>query len=245
MMSALRSEVRKLVTLRSTFVILGLGLLLVMLMNGWISGYKHAEGIGSGFLAGIITSTIQGTSFLLGLIVLLQITQEYRHNTIYHTLTLTSRRRTVVLAKAIVASLTMLAGACLFILVGLASGVAGLAASGEAMGAQSIAWGDIVAQGAVYVWGAGIFALILGLLLRNQVSAIVMYLFGFTIAEQLLSLLLKSNAGYLPFRALEGVMARSSMPDVFSPEKYMAIVLGWIVVGGAAAWFFFEKRDAN
>ena len=245
MMSALRSEVRKLMTLRSTFVILGLGLLLVLLMNGWVNGYKHMEGIGDGFLATVITSTIQGTSFLLGLIVLLQITQEYRHNTIYHTLTLARRRRTAVFAKAIVASLTMLAGACLFIAAGVASAVVGLAVSGEAMGAQSIAWGDIAAKGVMYVWGAGMFALILGLLLRNQVGAIVMYLFGFSIAEQLLSLLLKSNAGYLPFRALEGVMMQPEIPGLFSPEKSMVIVLAWIVAGGAAAWFFFERRDAN
>jgi hypothetical protein len=113
------------------------------------------------------------------------------------------------------------------------------------MGAQSIAWGDIVAKGAMYIWGAGMFALILGLLLRNQVSAIVMYLFGVNIAEQLLSLLLKSNAGYLPFRALEGVIVQPNMPGLFSPEKSMVIVLAWIVAGGAAAWFFFERRDAN
>ncbi len=245
MMSALRSEFRKLITLRSTYVILGLGLLLVILMDGWVNGYKHLEGIDNGFLARIITSTIQGTSFLLGLLILLQITQEYRHNTIYHTLTLIRHRKTVVFAKAIVASLTMLAGAGVFILVGVACGVAGLAASGEAMGAQSIAWGDIVAKGAMYIWGAGMFALILGLLLRNQVSAIVMYLFGVNIAEQLLSLLLKSNAGYLPFRALEGVIVQPNMPGLFSPEKSMVIVLAWIVAGGAAAWFFFERRDAN
>ncbi len=245
MIPALRSEFRKLMTLRSTYVILGLGLLLVILMDGWVNGYKHLEGIGGGFLARIITSTIQGTSFLLGLIILLQITQEYRHNTIYHTLTLIRHRKTVVFAKAIVASLTMLAGAGVFILVGVACGVAGLAASGEAMGAQSIAWGDIVAKGAMYIWGAGMFALILGLLLRNQVSAIVMYLFGVNIAEQLLSLLLKSNAGYLPFRALEGVIVQPNMPGLFSPEKSMVIVLAWIVAGGAAAWFFFERRDAN
>jgi hypothetical protein len=214
-------------------------------MDGWVNGYKHLEGIGSGFLARIITSTIQGTSFLLGLIILLQITQEYRHNTIYHTLTLIRHRKTVVFAKAIVASLTMLAGAGVFILVGVACGVAGLAASGEALGAQSITWGDIVAKGAMYIWGAGMFALILGLLLRNQVSAIVMYLFGVNIAEQLLSLLLKSNAGYLPFRALEGVIVQPNMPGLFSPEKSMVIVLVWIVAGGAAAWFFFERRDAN
>lgn len=245
MIPALRSEFRKLMTLRSTYVILGLGLLLVILMDGWVNGYKHLEGIDNGFLARIITSTIQGTSFLLGLLILLQITQEYRHNTIYHTLTLIRHRKTVVFAKAIVASLTMLAGAGVFILVGVACGVAGLAASGEAMGAQSIAWGDIVAKGAMYIWGAGMFALILGLLLRNQVSAIVMYLFGVNIAEQLLSLLLKSNAGYLPFRALEGVIVQPNIPGLFSSEKSMVIVLAWIVAGGAAAWFFFERRDAN
>ena len=247
MISAIRSEIRKILTLRSTYVILGIGLLIVVLMNGWVNGYKHPGPINSNFLSGVITSTIEFTSFLLGIVVLLQVSHEYRYNTMYHTMTLARRRRTILLAKAVVASLAMFAGAALFVVVGIASGAVGVAASGDSMGAQSIAWSDMLTRGAVYVWGAGMYALIIAVLLRNQVGAIIVYLFGVDIAEQLLSLLLKSNAGYLPFRALETTMMEmnNQVQGFFSPEKSMVIVLAWIVAAGAAAWLLFEHRDAN
>jgi nucleoside permease NupC len=94
MIAALRSELRKIVTLRSTYVIFGFAVLLVLFMDGWVMGYKHTQ-LGATFVADVISSTLMGTGFLLGLIVLLQITQEYRHNTIYYTLTLVRRRTTV------------------------------------------------------------------------------------------------------------------------------------------------------
>ncbi|QQS18860.1 hypothetical protein IPL68_02260 [Candidatus Saccharibacteria bacterium] len=245
MLAALRSEIRKVLSLRSTYIIFGLGMLLVLLMNGWVSGYKHSGDTGNSFTAGLITSTLQGTSFLLGIIVLLQITQEYRHNTIYYTLTFARRRASVILAKVVCASLIMLGGSVLFVAVGVASGVIGVAASGDSLGAQSIPWGEILTRGGMYAWGAGMYALILGLLIRNQVGSIVVYLFGAAIAEQLLGLLLKLNAGYLPFMALEGVMMQAKTDGVFSPEKSMAIVLGWIIVAGMTAWLLFKRRDAN
>lgn len=246
MIAALRSELRKIVTLRSTYVIFGFAVLLVLFMDGWVMGYKHTQ-LGATFVADVISSTLMGTGFLLGLIVLLQITQEYRHNTIYYTLTLVRRRTTVFWAKVIVASLCMMVGALTISMLGVASAVAGVAASGDSLGAQSIVWSEILPRAGVYVWGVGMFALIVGFLVRNQVGAIVLYLFGINIAEQVLTLLLKSNAGYLPFRALQGVLGNGTGPgpESFSPEKYMLIVLGWIVATGASAWVLFVRRDAN
>ena len=95
------------------------------------------------------------------------------------------------------------------------------------------------------MWGAGMYALIIGFILRSQVGAIVVYLFGASIAEQLLGLLLKSNAGYLPFKALEGTLIQVPVMGVFSLEKPMVIVLGWVVLAGTAAWLLFRHRDAN
>ncbi len=246
MIAAIRSELRKILTLRSTYIILAFAFIIVVLMNGWATGYKHGP-LDENFVSGIIRNTLQGMSFLLGIVVLLQVAHEYRYNTIYYTLTLTKRRTTVFLAKVIVATVAMLTGAIILIALGVVSGVIGVAASGAALGAQTIPWGDIVLKGSMYVWGVGMFALIITFLLRNQVGAIVMYLFGVNIAEQLLSLILKSNTGYLPFRALEGVIMQASVQSgyVFSPEKSMIIVTCWIAVAGFAAWILFLKRDAN
>ncbi|QQS20127.1 ABC transporter permease [Candidatus Saccharibacteria bacterium] len=244
MIAAIRSEIRKLLSLRSTYIIFGLSLLFVMLMDGVVTGYNHVH-LDDTFVNWLITSTLQGTSFILGLIVLLQVTHEYRYNTIAYTLTLARRRTSVFLAKALVSSLAVLIGAVLFVATGVASGLIGLAASGASLPEQSILWGDILPKGSVYVWGAGMYALIIGFLLRNQVGAIVMYLFGTAIVEQLLSLLLKDSSGYLPFRALENSLLTGDIATTFTPEKSMAIVFGWIVAAGATAWLLFMRRDAN
>ncbi len=246
MIQTIRSEIRKILTLRSTYVILGLNVLLVLIMDGWATGYKHAQ-LDARFVSGVVTSTLQGTSFMLGLIVLLQITQEYRHNTIYYTLTLARRRTTVFLAKAIVASVFMLLGAAMLAAVGVLSAIVGVAASGASLGAQSVPWAETLLRGSVYVWAAGMFALSIGFVMRNQVGVIVTYLFGISLAEQLLSLLLKTNSGYLPFRALEGVIAAGgSLPStVFGHEKSMVIVLAWLGTAGGTAWLLFVRRDAN
>ena len=244
MNAALRSEIRKVLSLRSTYVIIGLLALFTLIMNGWVMGYKHDQ-LDNTFVTELIRATFQGTSFLLGLIVLLQITHEYRYSTIYYTMTLARSRTTIFFAKVLVATLIMLTGAALFTVLGVASGLAGVAVSGDSVGAQSIAWSNLLTHGGVYAWGAVMYALIIGFIFRNQVGAIVVYLFGANIAEQLLWLLLKSNAGYLPFRALEGTLMQGQMEGTFNPEKSMAIVLGWIVLAGTTAWFLFRYRDAN
>ncbi|PID99114.1 hypothetical protein CSA80_03305 [Candidatus Saccharibacteria bacterium] len=244
MIPLIRSEIRKITTVRSTYIIFGLSLLLVLLMNAR-AGLLHEYGLGAEYLAELIRSNAQGTSSLLGLIVLLQVTHEYRYNIVYYTLTLARKRFSVVLTKAIVASGVVLLGAIILQVAGLLSATLSVAAGGDTLGTQIIPWGDIVTRGSVYVWGAGMYALIIGLLVRYQVGAIVMYFVGVALAEQFLSLLLKSNAGYLPFRALEGTMASPFASGVFSPEKSMAIMLGWIIVAGAVAVFLFNRRDAN
>ena len=244
MNAALRSEIRKVLSLRSTYVIVGLLVLIALIMDGWVAGYKHGP-LDSTFVAELIRATFQGTSALLGLIVLLQITHEYRYNTIYYTMTLARSRTTIFFAKVLVATLIMFTGAALFMALGVASGLAGVAVSGDSLGTQSIAWSNLLTHGGMYVWGAGIYALIIGFILRSQVGAIVVYLFGASIAEQLLGLLLKSNAGYLPFKALEGTLMQVPVMGVFNPEKSMVIVLGWVVLAGTAAWLLFRHRDAN
>ncbi len=244
MIPLIRSEIRKITTVRSTYVILGLSVLLVLLLNS-LAGMLNKYGFDVDYLAELIRSTARGTSSLLGLIVLLQVTHEYRYNIVYYTMTLVRKRFSIVLAKAIVASGVVLLGAIILQVVGLLSIALSVAVSGDTLGTQIVPWGDIVTRGSVYVWGAGMYALIIGLLVRYQVGAIVVYFVGAALAEQFLGLLLKSNAGYLPFQALEGVMAAPGTAGVFSPEKSMAIMLGWIIVAGAVAVFLFNRRDAN
>lgn len=246
MIAALRSELRKILTLRSSYVILGFATLIVLLMSGWAMGYKHGP-LDANFVSGIVTNTLQITSFLLGIVVLLHVTHEYRYNTVYYTLTLARRRTTVFIAKAAAATAVMFVGAIVLTALGVLSGLLGLAASGAVLGAQTIPWAELALKGGVYVWGAGMFALIIAFLVRNQVGAIVMYLFGLSTAEQLLSLLIKDNSAYLPFRSLESVLVQNWTPEMntFSPEKSMVIVLCWIVASGLTAWLLFVRRDAN
>ena len=244
MIAEIRSEMRKTLTVRSTYIILGLGVALVALTNGWITGYK-SQLQGGDFIAGLITTSVQVSGFLLGLIVLLQVTHEYRHNTIYHTLTLGKNRTAVMLAKTIVATLAVLVGTALIAATGVSSGIIGRIISGQDIGPQVIPWIDTFARVSVYSWGAGMYALFIGLLVRHQAGALVLYLFGISIIEQFLTLILAKNAGYLPFRALESILLEGEITGVFSYEKSMVVVVGWVIAFGLGAWALFVRRDAN
>src|SRR5665213_4567341 len=114
MIPALKSEFKKLLTVRSTYL-LSLGfLLLVGFLAFYVQGFKnvptetlspidHAKA--SLFLAGTITQFANVISVAGGLIGLLLLTHEYRYNTIVYTLS-ASNSRSKVLAAKIIAALT-------------------------------------------------------------------------------------------------------------------------------------------
>src|SRR6266536_1435332 len=143
MIATLRAEFRKLLTVRSTYIIALIAFALLGFVAFYIEGFKNgkeqvtAPGANL-FLAGSIMqhSTLLG---IFGAIVaLLLFTHEYRYNTIMYTLTIANSRSKVLIAKIItvlayVLVLVVLGGA-----LGLGAMIAGLHMAGQALPHQDI-----------------------------------------------------------------------------------------------------------
>src|SRR5665213_3325357 len=107
MNNALRAEVRKMLTVRTTYYLMGFSLFLVLLLAGFITGYRvtHAQLLDPTYLSQQVLQAVDAVGFFAALVGVLLFANEYRHNTIIYTLTLSRSRSQVLAAKIIVASL--------------------------------------------------------------------------------------------------------------------------------------------
>src|SRR4030081_2547999 len=98
MIPALKAEFRKLLTVRSTYIIFALALVFVAFFAGYIEGFRtlpdHVHNPNA--LSEQVTSAVQAMSIFGALIALLLFAHEYRYNTIMHTLTLSNSRTKVL-----------------------------------------------------------------------------------------------------------------------------------------------------
>jgi len=254
MIAAIKSEFRKLLTVRSTYVITILGLLLVGgLLCFYAQGYRASDDIQNPrFLEGVALISVTFISIMTGVVALLLTTHEYRHNMIMYTLTSSNSRTKSFLAKAVVIAVyTILVGGLITVLGPLLAS-AGVAAQGAELVPQTINYVDIMWRSLFYSFGNGMAAFIMAAIIRNQIGAIVTYFVAAGMVEELLTLVLKENAKYLPFRALNEVVNFSAQMGV-SMEKAGALSITenalvysvYMIVGLVIAWLLFVRRDAN
>lgn len=248
MIPALKSEFRKLLTVRSTYFIVGgvaaFSIFYAFYIVGWRSATVNLHDPNA------VTSNIIGALTSLPLIIaamvaILLITHEYRYNTILHTLTSSNSRTKVLAAKFLVISVFALlftAGEAILIVIFM---YLGIMAHGHTLVAQHIYYRDFVWRALYYGWAYIIAALLLGTLIRNQIGAIVS-IFAIPIAEQLLSLLLKTSSKYMPYISLGQVLGQGDKRvGTLSPGKGAAVFGIYLIVGWIVAWVLFVKRDAN
>lgn len=249
MMATLKAEFRKLLSVRSTYIITGLVVALVIFFAFYIEGWRLT---GPALhdptqLAQAVTGAL-GTTVFCAIVAILLMTHEYRYNTIMYTLT-SSNSRTKVLACKLIA----ISAYALFIsaLVGILSPTLvalGVHAHGHTLVPQTLHHGDLIWRSLFYGWGYGMAGLLLATLLRNQVASIAALFVIPDLGEQLLGLLLKHNTVYLPFNALNHVI-NNGMSDPhngqLSPGKAAAVYSAYLIVGWLVAWILFLKRDAN
>lgn len=255
MTALLRAEFRKLLSVRSTYVVSLLALLLSGgLMAFYIEGMWGKSGSAAGLLSEravteIIMNSFGTVSVFVAIIAMLQIVHEYRHNTIVYTLTASNSRTKAFFAKlgvlAVYAVLFSLATA--FISLGLY--YLGVSIRGGSLPAQSVDWLDILGRGAFLNLGYMTVGAITAYLSRNIALAIAVILIVPTTVESLLSLLLRENSKYLPFTAL-GQMSIANPSDLdklnmLSMSAAFVLVLAYLAIGVAVTWYLFLRRDAN
>jgi ABC-2 type transport system permease protein len=249
MIPLLKSETRKLLTVRSTYVASAIGLLLVIFFAFWIEGYKGISGSAAATLqSGALNEIIVNSSLsavIVSIVAVLFIGHEYRHNMIMYTLTAANSRFKVLLAKSVVIAVYSMVYALLAIGLALGSYYAGLSLRDAELPAQNLDAVGRVLQVVYYGVAYGLIGLLLGFALRSIVGAIAFMFIVPGTVEALLSLLLKDNSMYLPFTALERFVATGSLPYNLGYGKAFIISIIYLVAGWAITAFFFNRRDAN
>lgn len=248
-MSALKAEFRKLLTVRSTYIVCALTLALLIFYGFYIAGWRidSADLLNKGTLAGDITGAASTVSIFVALLAVLLMTHEYRYNTIMYTLTSSNSRNKVLFAKVV--AMTVFAIAFIAVAAVLAPLMVlwGIHAHSLTLVPQTLHIGTLIWECLFYCWGYTMAGLLLAALIRNQIGAIVTLFIVPGTVEALLGLLLKNNAQYLPFTAL-GIVVGNSMHAITSPisaGRAALVFTGYLVVGWIIAWILFLQRDAN
>lgn len=254
MIASIKSEFRKLLSVRSTYVITLLGMLLLGgLLDFWAQGYRAVEDVNSPhFLEVAALLNVTFISVFTGLVSLLVITHEYRYNTINYTLTSSNSRTKSLLAKGIVVSVYSLTIGALMMVLGPLLAWLGVMAQGAELAPQTINYWDIAWRSLFYSFGNGMAAFIIAFIVRNQIGAIATFFVAIGTIEELLTLVLKENAKYLPFRTLNEVVNFSAQSGeivrdaaAMSVGQNALIYTVYMVVGVLVAWLLFLRRDAS
>lgn len=197
-MNLLRSEALKLRTVRTTWVMLGIGLLVEALFAGLYVGLVNLDDIGE------IDEVMTGTGLLMLMLLVLgvlAITTEFRHGTVSTTFLAEPRRYPVMVAKlGSVILIGVLAGLAYVVVNGglalplFESREGSLPGSGEIV---SVYAGVVASFALLATFGLGV-----GAIIRNQVGAIIAA-FAFFFVLSTLPELLPGNIGdYFPAQAV-------------------------------------------
>lgn len=265
MMNLLRADFKKLLSVRSTYLISLVFLLLVGFLAFYADGIKNApietqsildHAKASAFIAGNLTQVANVIAVAGGLIGLLLLTHEYRYGTIVYTLSASTSRTKVLLSKILTIFTYTLVFSAIATVIAVILMRLGVAAGGHSLPPQNINYLTFVAKSVYLGEGFALAGLLFAALIRNQVGAIAALFIVPNPVEGILSLLLKHNSVYLPFTALQQVVqppviiAAKAVHDnpnvgVISAPRGALVFLAYLVGGWLIAWYLFLKRDAS
>jgi ABC-2 type transport system permease protein len=248
MRASLKSELRKLLTVRSTYVIFAITAVLVVFFGFYAEGIRASQSslFNPHLLADGAKQAILSVGLLGSLVGVLLVTHEYRYNTLTYTLTASNSRTKTLFAKLLVVT----GFAVVFSLfVGVLSPVmtlAGIHAKGLVLTPQHLSAGSLLWEVVFVGWGYAMMAFIFAMIIRIQVGAISALFLVPAMVEPLLGLLMKKDAIYLPYNALQSVVQTPSADLIhISAGRAVGVVMSYIVVGLLASWILFLRRDAT
>jgi ABC-2 type transport system permease protein len=267
MIDALRYEWTRLRTLRSTYWLIGLGILVTAGIATILSIAIDESDSGASTVLAILTGGIAGSggeglnipfiAVFMAIIGIFTTGHEYRHGTIQPTLTTIPQRSTLLTAKIIVLVVTT----ALVLAVSLAINYAiGTIVWGELDGVAESPLDEAVPGYVAYTLLYALLGLTLGLLFRGVPSAlVVLFVFPLVIETLIFGLSfvdaldwLVPVVKFLPFTAGSMMMQTdevdfgSGAPDFDFFDRWASggIFAAWIALILAAAWYLFKKRDA-
>jgi ABC-2 type transport system permease protein len=247
MIPALKAEFRKVFSVRSTYIIFAIVLVLLLFFGFFISGWRidTSDLHNPGTLVGDVYGAVSVVSIFIGIMTVLLVSHEYRYNTILHTLTLSNRRSKVLLAKILVVTGLSIVFTLVVSALSPLLAVWGLNAHHLHLVHQNIPYVNTLWRSLFYGWGYAMLALLIAVLIRNQIGSIVTLLIVPGTVEALLGLVLKKNVAYLPFSALKTVVGQGQYSNSITPAHATLVFAAYLIVGGAIGWILFLRRDAN
>jgi ABC-2 type transport system permease protein len=244
------AEVKKLTSVRSTWILTVIGWLLtatsaLAVVFGAFEPFAGTEQQVSDAFASA------GSNSAIVLVVgLLAMTTEFRHGTVGRTLQITPSRTRILLAKlaaGVLYAVVFFLGALVVIaaIVGIAALVQGVGLSFDGRTFE-VSWQGLVGSILTVMLGVAF-----GALVRAQVVAIVVALVWIFIVENLFAALLPDVGRWLPFQALNGLFiprsALDQMPDgAFVPLAgltALVVFTAYVVVFTAGSAVLLRVRD--
>ncbi|HEY2101032.1 MAG TPA: ABC transporter permease [Pseudonocardia sp.] len=253
----LRSEWAKLWSLRSTWITLGLGLVLLVAI-GLIAAAQYHSRITSGermdrdfAQATAVSLSLFGITFAqlaMGVLGVLVTAGEYSTGMIRSTLAGVPRRLPVLWSKAAVFGLVALVVALVgvFITFVFDSGIVS-----DTHAAMTLSGTGVVRSllgAGLYLGLVGVLGVALGALLRSVAGGIAVLVGLLMLIPGLISLLPTSWQGdispYLPSNAGESMFALTHDSTTLSPTAGLLVFLGWTVLALAGAAYRLKRTDA-
>lgn len=245
----IKAELRKVFSVRSTYVILAFVLAIEVLFAFYVSGWRiDAHDLHDPTtLANDVTAAVNTIAIFAALIATLLMTHEYRYNTIMYSLTLSKSRGRVLLAKIVVISAFAVVFTLVFGALSPLLSELGAHAHHLSFAPQTLNYGTLIWHSLFFGWGYAMAGLLIAALIRNQIGAIVTLFIAPDTVEGVLSLLLKKHTAYLPFSALHTVIGQgmSTYLNIITPLRAALVFIVYLVVGWLVAWVLFLRRDAN
>lgn len=250
MAPTIKAEFRKLFTIRSTYILIGLSLALVALLCFYFEGYRGNTGSPASKLAPtalqeIVSNGAGLAAVFTTIIAILFMAHEYRYNTIMYTLTTNARRSRVLLAKLFTIILFSVGCGLLAVAVALGSYMLGLSLRDATLPTQNFDVLTHVGRVAFYYMGYALIGLLIATVARSVVVAIATLLIFPITVEPLLGLVLKENTKYLPFTALDSTVGAAITERTLTPGSAIVVTCGYLVVGLVITWVLFVRRDAS
>ena len=250
MINELKSEFRKLLSVRSTYIVSGIAIALIIFFGFYVQGIKHGgEVVTSAFLAGTIMEVAGIVSTFVGLVAIFLMGHEFRYNTIVYTLTASNSHTKVILSKILAVMSYVLVMVILCDVLSIGMVYLGNSLAHHSLPAQNIVLWSFFLKTLVYCEGYALAGLLFATVIKNLNFAIAALFIGPTTIEALIGILLKDNRAYLPFTALQQVIASPARGGaeqaLFSPVKGGVIYAIYITIAWLITWYLFVVRDAN
>jgi hypothetical protein len=238
-MRALKSEWLKLVSVRTTWGLLGAMVVIEGLAAGLSTGLGDIDTLRKGNVSTFVIGTHLATVLMFTLGALLS-TNEFRHGTANSTFVITPKRERVILAKLAVGLVVGVVGALLYIAVHAGLGLSILSSRGVDVDAD-LAVDGYVGVGVGLVLGC-LFGVALGSVLRNQVLTIIVGLVLFLLAGTV-ALFIGNDVGqYFPGEALLALQNTPSV-DLLSQTTGGLVLAGYCAVLGIAGAILTRERE--